>query len=564
MKELENIRETLESIINYSRDFIFIKDTGFKYIFVNKAFERYFKTALENIIGKTDFDLFPTETADMCRDSDEKALKSSEPVEVYQLIGGEYFHTIKQRIVDKSGNITGLISVIRNITTQKKAENERNELLDNMERILANIPVAIAYLDINFNLLKVNNYACALSGLTEKDIVGKTCYATFGEYANDPSKTGREKICSFCKIEECLKTRMPIVMERPFMDKFIKVTVVPEMDADGNIYRFLEIVEDITENKRKETAQALLQKTIDSVTDPIIVIGLDHEIKFMNRFVRENYIKHHDLSEALKCHKILHHSDTPCEGTAHPCPLKEVSQSMKPVAVIHEHYHDDGEKRIIEIIASPLFENGNFIGIIETSRDITEHKRMEEELLNAKKLEAVKILAMGIAHDFNNLLTSIMGNISFAKSKLSPDDANFHLLNSAERSSLRASDLINQFTAFAMGMKTAKKKLSISSIINHFAAASSSNIKCNLLIPAGIWMIKADEKQISHVLHNLITNATDVMSDGGTIEIIAENVVIDSGHAAVSSMPAYKRQIYKGICKRPWSRNPGGVSRQDI
>jgi signal transduction histidine kinase len=85
------------------------------------------------------------------------------------------------------------------------------------------------------------------------DLAGKLCYETVGEYINDPARTGREKICSFCKKEICFRTKTITVIERPFKDKFIRVTTIPEIEVEGEATGFMEIVEDITDRKLAET-----------------------------------------------------------------------------------------------------------------------------------------------------------------------------------------------------------------------------------------------------------------------------------------------------------------------
>ncbi|HID61294.1 MAG TPA: GAF domain-containing protein, partial [Anaerolineae bacterium] len=147
-----------------------------------------------------------------------------------------------------------------------------------------------------------------------------------------------------------------------------------------------------------EAARELLQAALDGVNEPIMVIGLDYQVKLMNRAVRENYLRA-GASESLCCYQVSHHRDTPCDGKEHPCPLAQVRESLHSVTVVHEHYRQDGEKRFVEIIASPLFEkDGILTGIIESACDITERKRAEEYLqLRNLELAALNALAQALA-----------------------------------------------------------------------------------------------------------------------------------------------------------------------
>jgi two-component system sensor histidine kinase UhpB len=145
-----------------------------------------------------------------------------------------------------------------------------------------------------------------------------------------------------------------------------------------------------------EAAHAFRQAIIDGVAEPIMVIGIDYRVQLMNRAAREFSSAGADASEPLLCHQISHQRGTPCDGIEHPCPLEQVRQSGQPVTVVHEHYQANGERRLVEIIASPLWEaDGTFQGIIESVRDITERKRAEEAL--QQYTERLRALAAQLA-----------------------------------------------------------------------------------------------------------------------------------------------------------------------
>jgi len=189
----------------------------------------------------------------------------------------------------------------------------------------------------------------------------------------------------------------------------------------------------------------------------------------------------------------------------------------------------DGTVFPAEHIVMPLEdEQGNRIGSISVVRDITERKKMEEELLRTEKLESVGILAGGIAHDFNNLLTAILGNITLAKMNLySPDEA-YQRLEEAEKASLRAKDLTKQLLTFSKGGKPIKKTTSIVELTKESAsfALRGSNVRCEFSIPDDLWPVNVDEGQVSQVINNLIINADQSMPEGGTIKIKSENVTV--------------------------------------
>ncbi|MDD5339130.1 MAG: PAS domain S-box protein [Dehalococcoidales bacterium] len=159
-----------------------------------------------------------------------------------------------------------------------------------------------------------------------------------------------------------------------------------------------------------------------------------------------------------------------------------------------------------------------------------EHDRLEQERLRAAKLESIGTLAGGIAHDFNNLLTGIMGNIGLVKSNTDPTKPDYEMLEEAEKAAMRASDLTQQLLTFARGGKPIKKSVQIADIIKESAtfALRGSKAKLELKMPDDLWLIEADEGQISQVINNLVINADEAMPTGGTVEIYAENITLKS------------------------------------
>lgn len=136
--------------------------------------------------------------------------------------------------------------------------------------------------------------------------------------------------------------------------------------------------------RERQEAYEFLQTTIDGVAEPVMVIGVDYQVRLMNRIYREQYAPK-SKGIPLTCYALSHHRETPCDGLDHPCPLAQVSQTLMPVTMVHEHQTADGGIRVIELLASPLFNNtGQLIGIVESSRDITERKLAERALVDSE------------------------------------------------------------------------------------------------------------------------------------------------------------------------------------
>jgi len=120
--------------------------------------------------------------------------------------------------------------------------------------IVDHVPFGLAYLDLNYRFIEVNRAASAMIGLPRERLIGHHCYDLVGEYRDDPKRRGRERICSFCRLKEARRTGESQTLERFIDGRWLMVTTVPEKNGAGQVYRFLEIVEDISGCKQAEEA----------------------------------------------------------------------------------------------------------------------------------------------------------------------------------------------------------------------------------------------------------------------------------------------------------------------
>jgi PAS domain S-box-containing protein len=272
--------------------------------------------------------------------------------------------------------------------------------------------------------------------------------------------------------------------------------------------------------QQAEKEKAKAEAVIEAIGDGISIQNRNLEIVYQNQTHQNMFGNRSGES----CYEAYHLTDRGCSD----CPVKACFSDGK----IHR-----SERRVqtdtgivhYEIIASPLRDSkGDIFAGIELIRDITERKRMEEELLKTEKLESLGLLAGGIAHDFNNLLTGILANLDLAKLHLERNNFPYERLVEAEKASLRAKDLVKQLSTFAKGESPIKKATSVGDLLRESApfVLAGSNVRCAFEIPDDLWVVHADKGQLSQVIQNLIINADQAMPRGGTIEISARNVNI--------------------------------------
>ncbi len=189
----------------------------------------------------------------------------------------------------------------------------------------------------------------------------------------------------------------------------------------------------------------------------------------------------------------------------------------------------DGMERLIAANAAPIrARDEKVLGVVLVFRDMTEQRRIEEELIKADKLDSIGLLAGGIAHDFNNILTAIIGNISLAKMYGNGEDKVFARLVNAEKAALQAQNLTQQLLTVSKEGSPIRRPASIDDVIRDCIDFSlrGSNVKCEFKVESHLWPVEIDAGQISQVINNLIINADQAMPDGGVIEVHADNVTI--------------------------------------
>ncbi len=187
----------------------------------------------------------------------------------------------------------------------------------------------------------------------------------------------------------------------------------------------------------------------------------------------------------------------------------------------------DDEVRHIEFSVRNLTYNGEN-AILGVARDITILKKLEEEQRRIEKLDSLGLLAGGIAHDFNNFLTTIMGNISLARTMVEPGSDLYEILTSSEHAASKASNLPRQLLTFSRGEDPVKAHVSISRLLRDSAdfALSGSNVTAEYSIVDHLKQVTVDGEQIGQVFSNIVINAQQAMPNGGRVFISAENILL--------------------------------------
>lgn len=196
-----------------------------------------------------------------------------------------------------------------------------------------------------------------------------------------------------------------------------------------------------------------------------------------------------------------------------------------------------GETRWIAV-KSNLFcdATGKPMRMIGIHMDITEKKQLEAQFLRAQRLESLGTLASGIAHDLNNILTPILAVVQLLPLKLhNLNDNTQQLLKTLETSAQRGADLIKQILSFARGVEGKRITLQIHHLLFEIEQIIQQTLPKRIEIQSNIsshlWTIHGDTTQLHQVFMNLCVNARDAMPNGGTLQINAQNFMVDEQYA---------------------------------
>jgi PAS domain S-box-containing protein len=234
---------------------------------------------------------------------------------------------------------------------------------------------------------------------------------------------------------------------------------------------------------------------------------------------------------------------------------KEALSSMDPADLVHPEDRQEVEKQaanmlegknsvpyeyriitregqvkwIMETVTPTTFQGSE--AILGFSMDITGHKELEKQLLQAQKMEAVGRLAGGVAHDFNNMLGAIIGYTEMLMNRLNHDELAYHYCEELRKAANRAAMLTRQLLAFSRRQLLQPRKLNLNVIIGDLEKMLrrliDEDIELFLNLEPVLAFVKADAGQMEQVILNLAINARDAMPQGGKLIISTANVTLD-------------------------------------
>lgn len=417
--------------------------------------------------------------------------------------------------------------IILDITERKQAEAAITHSHDLMRYIIEHNKSAVAVHDRNLNYIYVSQRYLDDYKVREKDIIGKNHYDVFP----DLPKKWRDIHQKALSGEISRADRDPYVREGGTVE-WTRWECRPWYEADGAIGGIIIYTEVITERVKAEeklrVAHEKLLTILDSIDAAIYVADRKtHHILFMNK--KKIEIFGGDKTGEL-CFEALRGKKEPCEFCTNDQLLDEhgnpsdtcVWQDQNPITGRIYINHD----RSIE------WTDGRLVRL-QIATDITDFRKMEEQLHQTQKMEAIGVLAGGIAHDFNNILFPIVGHTEMLLEDIPAESPLRDGLDQIHSGALRATALVQQILSFSRQEKNELAMMKMQPIIKEAMKLIRSTIPTTISIDQSLQSscgpVKADPTQIHQIVMNLSTNAYHAMAEnGGKLKISLREIELDN------------------------------------
>ncbi|OGV51328.1 MAG: hypothetical protein A2017_20135 [Lentisphaerae bacterium GWF2_44_16] len=442
------------------------------------------------------------------------------------------------------------------IKERKNFEKILNETNNQLKTIVNSINGYIVLIDKDFKILDISENLLSLYNIPDKaSVLGKKCYDAF---------KCRKIPCRSCPVPETLSARTQLSRittshQGPLAERTFKVSTSPIKDKDGNIWAVLSSVIDVTELKetqdvllkvrndletrvkkynielntikkdltRKINEKNLLSAAIEQAAEGILITNANGTIQYSNPAYEK--ITGYNLDELKgKLAEIFGKNEKKANGKI----IGALATDKIWNGLLKKKKKDNADLEV-EVTVSPIYdaqdEISNYI-IIE--HDVTEKSKLERQLTQSQKMEAIGTLAGGIAHDFNNILMALTANAEMAL-ECTVEDAEKLYVERIIKGANRAKDLVRQILTFSRQSEAKHQPLQVHYVIKEalklIRATMPSSIEIHQDIDTAAGMVIADPGEIHQIIMNLCSNASHAMKNqNGVLSVSVKNTTIDS------------------------------------
>ncbi len=429
-----------------------------------------------------------------------------------------------QLLTDLAADLSYGISAIRLRTEQAYAEAELQASAQQWNNTFDAMNDAISIMDEKGKIVRCNKAMIQLLDKFPQDIIDHPCWEVVHH------ATERIEDCPFIKMKQSRRRETTTIEQS---GHWFNVIADPIVDQSGKLIGGVHIMTDITKHRRFDEQLRESESKFRSLAEQSLVgtyIIQDGVFKYVNPRFAEMFGYAPD--------RIVGHLGPRDLAVPEDRHIIDTVESRAKSGEQASHYEARGLKSSGEVIHAEIFgSRAHYQGrpsVIGILLDITEKKKLETQLLQAQKMEAVGQLTGGIAHDFNNILSAIMGYASFLQMKMRRDDPLYVNVDQILASSERAANLTRSLLTFSRKQITTLAPVNVNDALRKVQAFLRRIIGEDVdlrsdLSPADL-IVNADAGQLEQVLLNLATNARDAMPNGGVLTLRTE--IADRASAA--------------------------------
>ena len=319
--------------------------------------------------------------------------------------------------------------------------------------------------------------------------------------------------------------------------------LMPRALAFPSPSQYLEVRTALTSEiqERHQVSEALTETEqryellIESVTNyAIISLDLHGIIKDWNKGAER--IKGYRAEEVIGRHFSMFYAP---EDQDRGMPVKNLEEAAREGRYEAEalRVRKDRTLFLANLVIQPIYDQrGVQIGFAKITRDVTQHRELEERLRQSQKMEAIGQLTGGVAHDFNNHLTVIFASLDLAQGTMANPERLAQALDSAIKAAERAASLTAQLLAFARRQPLKPEAIDVARLLTQTSGlldrVLGERIRIETIRSGGLWPAYCDATQLEAALLNLGVNARDAMPDGGKLTLEVANAYLDDDYAA--------------------------------
>ena len=426
---------------------------------------------------------------------------------------------------DAEGRIVRLLGSSRDITERKLAENALREAEERLGALLEQVPAILWTTDKDLRFTSGKGAGLEKLGMSENSLNGTLVADLFASERPDyPAMPAHHRALA----------GEAVAFVESWRGRIYDVQLQPLHDRCGKIAGVVGVALDVTE---REQAQRLAIEWKERY---------DAAIEASGHVLYEWDARTDAVHYSRNTEKVLGHSVEDLDGgiarwveLIHPDDRPRFEEAIARIRSTGEMFHLEYRLRtgtggyiIVQDDANCLRDDGgNLQRVIGFVANVTEKRRLEEQLRQAQKMEAIGRLAGGVAHDFNNLLQVILGYCEALRDQLESNEAALSNLTEIESAARRSEALVSQLLAFSRRQLLQPSILDLNEIIRSaerlLRPLLGEDIALKTSLAPDLGYVAADAGQMSQVIVNLAVNARDAMPDGGTLTIATANADLD-------------------------------------